>query len=124
VTGQLSDRGDSRRVAGLPQEVIDQIVADRCQHAFRVELHTLDRMLVVTNPHHELLTVVVSRRRYLEAVGYVGGDQRVIPPGLKPLLNVGKHTLAVVIHRVGLSVRRRGRMADAATVLVGRGFKP
>jgi ketosteroid isomerase-like protein len=50
--------------AGLErEEVFDQLLSIARQHAFRMELHALDSVLLVPQPHDHLLAIRVMRRR-------------------------------------------------------------
>jgi len=87
-------------------------VADRGQHALGVELDALDRVLAVAHAHHQLVPFVIRRRRHLEALGDLGGDQRVVAPGSEPLVEPPIDAPAVVVDRERLAVDRLGRAPE------------
>ena len=67
-----------------------------------MELHAVDRQLTVPHAHH---LAVVARRGDGQAVGDVGGGERVVAPGLEVLREPCEQALAVVVDEARLAVQ-------------------
>ena len=103
------------------EEVGQQVVAGRGEHALGMELHALDGVLAVADAHDR---AVGRRRRDLEAVGHaVGRDGEGVVAGRgERRRQAGEDAAPVVLDRRRLAVHQLGRADDGRPVGVGDGL--
>ncbi len=105
-------RGPGLRLHGdTGEEVPEELLAVLRQDRLRVELHPLDGILAVADPHHFSL---VGGRGDLEALGQalLPKDQRVIARRLERRGQAGEETLAIMVDGRCLPVHQARRAND------------
>ena len=98
------------------QKVLQQGMPLLSENGFRVELHTLDVVLTVTDTHDLVhLATMLGPGSHLEAVRQrlPFNHQRMVTGGAERVAEPGEHPDIGVVYRRGLAVHHLARMHDA-----------